>query len=78
MLDNRCVRERYACEREFSCKGIVLFILASLFFFTVGAIAGAFAASFVISSIVPIAVFAIVLLLAIAIILFVSWCNCRR
>ncbi|MEE1161584.1 MAG: hypothetical protein U0K70_05950 [Acutalibacteraceae bacterium] len=66
------------CCRRNSCLSVVLFVLTSIFFYVVGTICGAFASRFVIYSIVPIAIFAIVLLLAIAIIVYLIHCRCRR
>ncbi|MEE1240103.1 MAG: hypothetical protein UHO61_09310 [Acutalibacteraceae bacterium] len=86
MYDERNLREtarensrdnaNESCCRRNSCLSTVLFVLASIFFYVVGTICGAFASWFVILSIVPIAIFAIVLLIAIAIIVYLV--RCRR
>ena len=52
--------------------------LLVLLFFVGGAIAGAYAAELIVASIVPIAIFGIVLLIATAIALYLGSCRCRR
>ncbi len=66
-----------ACRlrRNGHCLSAVICVLASLFFFLAGAIAGAYAAEFVISAIVPIAIFAIILLIGVLIALWLRHCR---
>lgn len=80
MYDERNFRENTneGCCRRPCCLSTVLFVLTSIFFYVVGAICGAFASWFVIWSIVPIAIFAIVLLIAIAVIVYLVRCRCHR
>ena len=80
MYDERNIREstNESCCRRSSCLSVVLFVLTSIFFYVAGTICGAFASWFVIYSIVPIAIFAIVLLIAIAIIVYLVRCRCLR
>ena len=75
MCDNRglttgCCRMR--------CPHAVALILLVLLFFVGGAIAGAYAAELIVSSIVPIAILGIILLIATVAVLYLSSCRCRR
>lgn len=75
MCDNRglttgCCRMR--------CPHAVALTLLVLLFFVGGAIAGAYAAELIVSSIVPIAILGIILLIATVAALYLSSCRCRR
>ena len=79
MLDNRCLNENYSgcsCNARL-CVLKVLGILAFLVAFLGGAIAGAYASTFVTGAIVPIAIFAIILLIAIVLTLIYEACKCK-
>ena len=75
MCDNRGITT--GCCRM-RCPHAVALILLVLLFFVGGAIAGAYAAELIVSSIVPIAIFGIILLIAALIALYLSSCRCRR
>ena len=60
------------------CPHAVALILLVLLFFVGGAIAGAYAAELIVSSIVPIAILGIILLIASVAALYLSICRCRR
>ena len=75
MCDNRGLTT--GCCR-ISCPRAVALTLLVLLFFVGGAIAGAYAAELIVASIVPIAIFGIVLLIATAIALYLGSCRCRR
>ena len=60
------------------CPHAVALILLVLLFFVGGAIAGAYAAELIVSSIVPIAIFGIILLITTVAALYLSSCRCRR
>lgn len=60
------------------CPHAVALILLVLLFFVGGAIAGAYAAELIVSSIVPIAILGIILLIATVAVLYLSSCRCRR
>ena len=79
MFDNRnsSCRSCSACNicNTNSCVAFVIWALTALFFFVVGAIAGAYASDFVTGAVVPIAILAIVLFLAIV---FIWLTVCRR
>ena len=60
------------------CPHAVALILLVLLFFVGGAIAGAYAAELIVSSIVPIAILGIMLLIAPVAALYLSSCRCRR
>lgn len=60
------------------CPHAVALILLVLLFFVGGAIAGAYAAELIVSSIVPIAILGIILLIATVATLYLSSCRCRR
>lgn len=75
MCDNRGLTT--GCCRM-SCPHAVALTLLVLLFFVGGAIAGAYAAELIVTSIVPIAIFGIVLLIATAIALYLGSCRCRR
>lgn len=77
MYVNEETTNRMCCRRG-CCVNIVLAVLTALLFFTVGAIAGAYAAEFVVSSIVAISVFAIVLLIGTIITAWLTSCRCSR
>lgn len=70
LRNNSCHVRRACC-----CSAAVVCVLAALFFFLAGAIAGAYAARFVISAIVPIAIFAIILLIGTVIALWLRHCR---
>ena len=58
-----------------SCPHAVALILLVLLFFVGGAIAGAYAAELIVSSIVPIAILGIILLIATVIALWLRHCR---
>lgn len=60
------------------CPHAVALILLVLLFFVGGAIAGAYAAELIVSSIVPIAILGIILLIATVAALYLSSYRCRR
>ena len=60
------------------CPHAVALILLVLLFFVGGAIAGAYAAELIVSSIVPIAILGIILLIATVAALYLSSSRCRR
>lgn len=76
MYCNEELRNNSCCIRRTTrCSAAVVCVLAALFFFLAGAIAGAYAAEFVTSAIVPIAIFAIILLIATVIALWLRHCR---
>ena len=60
------------------CPHAVALILLVLLFFVGGAIAGAYAAGLIVSSIVPIAILGIILIIDTVAALYLSSCRCRR
>ncbi|MBQ2285834.1 MAG: hypothetical protein U0K18_05115 [Acutalibacteraceae bacterium] len=62
-------------RRNCRCSSSVVCILALLLFFVAGAIAGAYAAEFVVSAIVPISIFAIILLIGVLTSLWLRHCR---
>ena len=72
MCDNRGLTT--GCCR-ISCPHAVALILLVLLFFVGGAIAGAYAAELIVSSIVPIAILGIILLIATVIALWLRHCR---
>ena len=77
MLDNRNDYDCY-CDCKVSCISVISVILIALLTLVAGAILGGFLSTFIVDSIVPIAILGIVLLLAVAVILFFRSCKCKN
>lgn len=79
MLDNRITdAATYGCTcRTRTCVNVILAVLAIVLALVVGAILGAVFAAAITAAIVPLAIFAVGVLLAIILIYFFVRCKCR-
>ncbi len=78
MFDDRCSSSNYCSCQTRACVNRVLAILAIVLALVVGAIFGAMMVTMVVEALIPLAIFAIGLLLAIILIYLFVRCRCRE